>query len=60
MEVPGKFEVEVYDESGKLILQEKGEGSLRFSTQNLPTGIYYVEVFAADGMRGTKQVFVKN
>ncbi|MCF8247491.1 MAG: T9SS type A sorting domain-containing protein [Saprospiraceae bacterium] len=60
VEVPGKFEVEIYDASGNLVLHEKAEGVLRFFTKNLPTGMYFVEVMAADGMRGAKQVFVKN
>lgn len=59
VEVPGRFEMEVYDEAGKLVLFEKGEGQLQFFTKNLPTGMYYVEVLAEDGLRGTKQVFVK-
>jgi Kelch motif/Secretion system C-terminal sorting domain len=59
VEVPGKFEMEIYDDAGQLIWHEKGEGSLQFFTKNLPTGMYYVEVVAEDGLRGTKQVFVK-
>ncbi|MBK8567754.1 MAG: T9SS type A sorting domain-containing protein [Saprospiraceae bacterium] len=59
VEVPGKFEMEVYDEAGQLVLYEKGEGYLQFFTKGLPTGMYYVEVLAEEGLRGTKQVFVK-
>ncbi len=59
VEVPGRFEVEIYDRDGNLVLFEKAEGEFRLSTKNLSTGLYYVEVLAADGMRGTKQVFVK-
>jgi hypothetical protein len=59
VEVPGKFEMEVYDESGRLVMYEKGEGSLQLFTKTLPTGMYFVEVLAEDGLRGTKQVFVK-
>lgn len=59
VEVPGKFEMEVYDEAGQLVFFEKGEGYLQFFTKSLATGMYYVEVLAEDGMRGVKQVFVK-
>ncbi|MCC6725037.1 MAG: T9SS type A sorting domain-containing protein [Saprospiraceae bacterium] len=59
VEVPSKFEMEVYNEAGQLVMYEKGEAYLQLNTKALPTGMYFVEILAEDGMRGTKQVFVK-
>ncbi|MBI1224270.1 MAG: T9SS type A sorting domain-containing protein [Bacteroidetes bacterium] len=59
VEFPGNFELEVYNQSGQLMIYEKGEGGVHFFTHELPTGMYYVDLLAEDGWRGSKQFFVK-
>jgi hypothetical protein len=59
VELPGQFELELYDSSGTLLVFQQPSDSWLISTKNLPSGKYYLDITASDGLRATKQFFVK-
>ena len=60
VETPGRFEVEIYDQQGKLILLENSTDKLHFSTKNLARGTYWLEIISASGLRGVEQIILEN
>lgn len=59
VQLTGFFEVELYDEKGKLMLYQDGYETLKIPLGGLTDGIYWVNINASDGIREVEKIVVQ-
>ncbi|MEZ4952904.1 MAG: T9SS type A sorting domain-containing protein [Saprospiraceae bacterium] len=58
VELPGAFELEMYDANSSLLFYKSGVDNLNFSVVNFAPGIYWIDLVSETGQRVSKKVIL--
>ncbi|HHM20846.1 MAG TPA: T9SS C-terminal target domain-containing protein [Bacteroidetes bacterium] len=59
VELPGPFELEMYDARSSFLFYKKANDAITFSIANLAPGIYWLDITSARGLRVSEKVVVE-